>query len=98
MSDPNGNENRWHLSKSVPISLILFLAMQTIGLVIWAVKLDSRVQTLETTELRMDNRMSMLEQARDKLVLIEERQNNVMRQLEANAKKMDAIIEQLGRK
>jgi hypothetical protein len=85
---------QWHLSKSVPISIILFLVAQTIGLVIWAVRLDYRVTSLEIAETRQDNRISMVDSLKDKIILIEERQNNVIRVLDANSKKLDTLLDQ----
>ena len=41
------DQSRWHLDKRVPIALILTIAMQTIGLVWYVSKLDSRVEALE---------------------------------------------------
>lgn len=39
----------WHLDKKVPISIIIMLLLQTITLVIWATRLDSRVSSVEAT-------------------------------------------------
>lgn len=97
MNVPNQHE-QWHLSKSVPISLVLFLVLQTIGLVVWAVKLDSRVATLESIEQRHDQRLIVLEQMRDRIIIIEERQNVVIRGLEGNGKKIDLLLEDKTRK
>lgn len=91
----NGEGERWHLSKAVPVSIIMFLIVQTIGLVIWATKLDSRVATLETARIADELRIGTVEMSRDKIILIEERQSNVMRQVDINAKKLDLIIEKV---
>ena len=41
------DQSRWHLDKRVPIALILTISLQTIGLVWYVPKLDSRVEALE---------------------------------------------------
>lgn len=89
--------NRWHLSKAVPVSIIFFLAAQTIGLVIWAVRLDARVDALEKGQLVQDARLVVLEQTRDRVIIIEERQNNVIKILESNGKKLDLLIDEYSR-
>lgn len=42
------DQSRWHLDKRVPIALILTIMMQTIGVVWYVSKLDSRVMALES--------------------------------------------------
>lgn len=37
----------WHLDKRVPLAIIFAIAMQTVGLVVWATRLDARVSALE---------------------------------------------------
>ena len=39
----------WHLSKSVPITLIVAIIAQTVSLVWFISKIDSRITTLENT-------------------------------------------------
>ena len=46
---PNTEPNQWHLSKSVPITLILAVFLQTIGAVWWAAALSEQVTSLRTT-------------------------------------------------
>ena len=81
----------WHLSKSVPISVVLILFLQTIGVVIWAVKLDARVTILEASDQAQIIRMARLEEAAAKLAIIEERQNRVIVTLERNGEKIDVL-------
>lgn len=101
MSEANGEP--WHLSKAVPISTIAFLIFQTIGIVIWATRLDSRVGVLEiskteheSTDTRkqdeQDKRLLVLESTLPKLAVIEARQADVIKRLDANAVKLDQII------
>jgi uncharacterized coiled-coil protein SlyX len=42
-------ETSWHLSKSVPITLIVAIVMQTASLVWFISKIDSRIAALENT-------------------------------------------------
>lgn len=88
-------KERWHLSKAVPVSIIFFLAIQTVGVIIWATKLDGRVSTLENTSVIQRNRIDMLDSMHDKLILIEERQNNVLKTLAENAIKLDQLVSAL---
>ena len=41
----NNNEDQWHLSKTVPISFLLAILLQTISLVWFVAELDSNIQT-----------------------------------------------------
>jgi hypothetical protein len=41
-------ENKWHLDKKVPISLIIMMVMQFTALVWFVGKLDARILALET--------------------------------------------------
>lgn len=43
----------WHLSKSVPITLIFAIFLQTLGIVWWASGIDNRVQNIEQSILTM---------------------------------------------
>lgn len=44
-------DERWHLDKKVPLGIILALMLQSAGILIWAVKLDARVEALEIASL-----------------------------------------------
>lgn len=102
MADPE----RWHLSKAVPVSIIAFLAFQTVGIVIWAVKLDARVGTLEVDKAthetsdnkkqdEQDKRLGALEALGPRLAVIEARQQDVIKRLDNNAGKLDDIVSAL---
>lgn len=43
------SENQWHLSKSVPITLILAIFIQTAGAIWWASAISAKVGSLEET-------------------------------------------------
>jgi len=41
------SDNKWHLNKSVPLSLIIVIILQTVYFTAFLTKLDSRVTSLE---------------------------------------------------
>lgn len=47
MPENNNSKEQWHLSKSVPLSIIVVLLLQTIYFTVFITKLDSRVAVLE---------------------------------------------------
>ena len=56
------NEESWHLSKSVPISFILAIVMQTLALVWYVSNLDSNVETNTREIARHEVRLMQLEE------------------------------------
>lgn len=70
----------WHLDKRVPVTIILAIVVQTIGIVIWAAKLDAATtgNTLEIT--KHDVRLGKLEGTNitiiERLARIEANQEN----------------------
>ena len=106
-----GNEDsrrQWHLDRRVPVSIILALLLQTTGIVVWATRIDSRVNTLETNtvehnqydrikQTEQDARLSALEQLYSKIAVIESRQQDVIKRLDNNATKLDQIINTIKR-
>lgn len=87
--------DQWHLSKSVPITLFAGLIAQSIAVVIWAVQTHDRVGALEKADAWHEQRIAVLEQTNSKLILIEERQNNVLKRLDANAEVLREILHKL---
>ena len=55
------NEESWHLSKSVPLTLIFAIVMQTVALVWYVSSLDSAVTSNTKEILRNDARIANLE-------------------------------------
>lgn len=59
----------WRIDKRIPVAVILTLAMQSAAVLIWGVRIDSRVSSLETTTVsretfaRFDEKMNGLQQA-----------------------------------
>ena len=97
---------RWHLSKAVPLSIIGVMTFQTIILIIWASKLDSRVGTLETNRMEFhiqysidqkvqNDRLVALEGLLPELAVIKDRQENVIKRLDVNASKLDKVLDNL---
>lgn len=56
------DEESWHLSKSVPLTLIFAIVMQTLALVWYVSSLDSAVTANTKEILRNDTRIATLEQ------------------------------------
>ena len=61
MSD--NNNSQWHLSKSVPITFILAIVMQTVSLVWYVSSLDNSVSNNAREILRQEVRIENLEEA-----------------------------------
>jgi uncharacterized ion transporter superfamily protein YfcC len=59
MSD--NNNSQWHLSKSVPITFILAIIMQTVSLVWYVSSLDNNVSNNTKELLRQEVRIENLE-------------------------------------
>lgn len=55
------SENQWHLSKSVPITFILAIIMQTVALVWYVSALDSNVENNTREIARHEVRLMQLE-------------------------------------
>lgn len=54
-------ENSWHLSKSVPVTLVLAIIAQTVALVWYISSLDSAVDTNSRDIIRNETRLESLE-------------------------------------
>ena len=55
------NENSWHLSKSVPISFIVGILMQTVALVWYVSTLDSAIRQNSRDLTKHETRIESLE-------------------------------------
>jgi hypothetical protein len=87
----------WHLSKGVPISVFVFMVVQTVGVIIWATRIDARVSFLESTNTVQDQRLAKLEDIYAKVAVIEDRQANTIRRLDVQADRMTLIIDTLNK-
>ena len=54
-------EDNWHLSKSVPVTLVLAIIAQTVALVWYISSLDSAVDTNSRAIIRNETRLESLE-------------------------------------
>ena len=54
-------DNSWHLSKSVPVTFILAIVMQTIALVWFVASLDSEIESNTRELVRHETRLIALE-------------------------------------
>ena len=54
-------DNSWHLSKSVPVTFILAIVMQTIALVWFVASLDSEIENNTRELVRHETRLIALE-------------------------------------
>jgi hypothetical protein len=73
MSDEVGPSEQWHLDKKVPLAMIGAMVIQTVAIVWFAAKLDSRVGALEESDRRAEIRFSAISSDRDRLVRVEEK-------------------------
>ena len=59
-----GHERRrqaWHMDKKVPIALIASLFFQTVALIVWAVRLEGRVEKTELSSAEYHRRLYEIE-------------------------------------
>jgi hypothetical protein len=61
MSDDDANKD-WHLSKSIPLTLIFAIACQTVALIWFVASLRSDVDNNARELVRQDTRISSLEE------------------------------------
>ena len=54
-------DNQWHLSKSVPLTFILAILMQTVALVWFVASLDSEIESNTRELVRHETRLIALE-------------------------------------
>jgi hypothetical protein len=62
MSDDDDKNNDWHLSKSIPLTLIFAIACQTVALIWFVASLRSDVDANAKELLRQDTRITSLEE------------------------------------
>ena len=86
-------EGQWHLSRAIPISVILYLTAMTFGGVFWVAKTDSRLSQLELADLDQKARLSKIEETRERILIVEERQLQVLKRLDIQTKTMQDILE-----
>ena len=84
------SEQQWHLSKSVPISIIVGFIMQFAGFVWWTSQLDSRVEINTSDIVRLEVRT-------DKLEEIVQSQAVTLGRMDENIKSIRVILEGMAR-
>jgi len=84
------NNESWHLSKSVPISIIAGFIMQFAGFVWWTSQLDSRVEVNTSEIIRLEVRT-------DKLEEIVQSQAVTLGRMDENIKSIRVILEGMAR-
>ena len=81
-------DNSWHLSKSVPLTLIIAIIGQTIALVWYVSSLDSNVETNMKDIARHEIRLEKLEETTKELSIlnarIDENIKAIRQMMEAN--------------
>lgn len=79
--------------------IVTFAIAQLLYVLIWSVKMEDRMTTLEQSQSSQDKRIEGLfvsaNVTHDQLLVIGERQRVVIENLAANSKKIDSIIESL---
>ena len=55
------NEQEWHLSKSVPLTFVVAIFLQTVSLVWYVSSMDNNIKNNEKELVRQDVRLSSLE-------------------------------------
>ena len=91
-------ETHWHLDRRVPVGIIAAVLIQTIGMIIWATKLDSRVGVLETNDTTQSVRIQRLEDIASRVAVMEERQVNTIARLDIQTKTMQEILTLVSKK
>lgn len=64
---------QWHLDRKVPLAMIGAMIIQTVAVVWFASKLDSRVQSLEESDRRSEIRFNAIGADRERLIRVEEK-------------------------
>ena len=83
-------DTQWHLSKSVPISFILAIIMQTIALIQFVATLRNDVDINKTELIRLETRTDKLEQ-------IVQSQAVTLGRMDENIKSIRVILEGMAR-
>ena len=91
MSEDEDKNNDWHLSKSIPLTLIFAIACQTVALIWFVASLRSDVDNNARELLRQDTRISTLEE-------IVQNQAVTMGRIDENIKAIRTTIEAIAKK
>jgi hypothetical protein len=91
MSDDEDRNKDWHLSKSIPLTLIFAIACQTVALIWFVASLRSDVDNNAKELLRQDTRITSLEE-------IVQNQAVTMGRIDENIKAIRTTIEAIANK
>ena len=92
MSDDDDDRNKdWHLSKSIPLTLIFAIACQTVALIWFVASLRSDVDNNAKELVRQDTRITSLEE-------IVQNQAVTMGRIDENIKAIRTTIEAIANK
>ena len=91
MSEDEDKNNDWHLSKSIPLTLIFAIACQTVALIWFVASLRSDVDNNARELLRQDTRITSLEE-------IVQNQAVTMGRIDENIKAIRTTIEAIAKK
>jgi hypothetical protein len=85
----------WFATLSPWGTVFIAVAAYIGGVLVWGTRIDYRVSNIEARLLIIDTKISALYDSdhnqSDKLLLLDERQQGVLRTLEANARRLDTI-------
>lgn len=84
------SEQQWHLSRSVPISLIFAIACQTVALIWFVATLRNDVDTNKTEIIKLETRTENLEE-------IVQSQAVTLARMDENLKSIRVILEGMAR-
>ena len=91
MSDDEDRNKDWHLSKSIPLTLIFAIACQTVALIWFVASLRSDVDNNARELVRQDTRITSLEE-------IVQNQAVTMGRIDENIKAIRTTIEAIANK
>lgn len=84
-------EDNWHLNKSVPITLVAAIVLQTIALVWYVSQLDGSVENNSRDLVRHETRLESLER-------VVQNQAVTMGRMDENIKAIRNAVEQMAKK
>lgn len=88
---------RWHVGKEIPLALVALIVGQTLTIVWWSAKIDSRVTHLEVSHSTFERRMDKREEEGLRLVKVEQNLINVTGELNRVTVRLDALLDALTR-
>ena len=94
-------DNQWHLSKSVPLALIVAIFMQTLGAVWWASSITEQVEDVviqlrdnDEENLRQWGRINRVEDKVDIALSTQRTTTAILERLEAQVKENNKLLKE----